>query len=200
MAEDSVMNALSTVNNFVQGFVDLIPGGRTIVDGAHGAQNWASGENYDYNALTDKTSLSYAGGQVTGIGWNVVTGRALIAGMVAKAPVLATSSVPYIARLGNLIQTTRSIKNIDNARNAMETARCLMYSFRFYKNWQRMKAGKITRQQFDSMNSKDILNYQMGATVWAIPGTYGLWIAAGNLIFGTITSEMKMDTVLQGKK
>ena len=198
MAED--FGALGAVNNFVQGFVDLIPFGRLIVDGAHGAENLVLGEKYDYNALTDKSSMSYAGGQVGGVAWNVVTGRALIGGMTRVAPRLAASKVPYVANLGKLIMGTRAINNIDKARNAMEAARALMYSFRFYKNWERLRAGKITRQQFDSMNAKDVMNYQIGAAVWAIPGTYGLWIAAGNLILGTVTSEMKMATVLSGKK
>lgn len=200
MSGDMVMDGLVGVNNLIQGFVDLVPLGRTVVDGVHSAQHWNDTSTPDYNALTNKASITYASGQAAGLLWNVVTGRAAVLAMVKAAPALQASKFPQLQKLGELILNTRSITNIDKARNTMELARAMMYSFRFYKNWERLKQGKINRAQFDLMNSKDTLNYQLGASIWAIPGTYGLWIAAANLVVGTIANEQKIDSVLEGKK
>jgi hypothetical protein len=78
----------------------------------------------------------------------------------------------------------------------MEITRATMFLMKLWFNQQRLNSGRINRQQFDKMLDNDRLNYAMGATIWALPGTGGLWIAAGNMALGTILNQLNMETAM----
>ncbi len=192
-------DGLEASNNMIQGFVDMIPGGRSMVRLGHGIENYVTGENYNYEALTNKGSNFYTGGQIVGIGWNVMTGRGVLMTMRARAPIMAASKFKPVADLGNLIMTTRAIQNVDRARIFMEGCRAFCYSMKLWCNQARLNDGIINKQQFDKIQANDLLNYQMGGTMWALPGTYGLYVAGASMMFGTWMAQQNMDTVSRKK-
>lgn len=191
-----VDTGLSAANDFCQAFVDMIPFGRTVVDGALGLEHWVLGTHVD--AAANKGSWAYTAGTVGGLGWGAAMGSACLAKLVAGAPRMAASQIKFVAYLGNAVQGTRTIKNIDNARKFMEFTRASMYLMKLWFNQKRLNAGKISKEQFESMLNNDRWNYQMGATLWAMPGTAGLWIAAGSMAIGNILNQMNLETMSQG--
>ena len=183
--ENGSWKALEGFNNFNQGFVNLIPVGRTLVNLAHGGPQMV-------DETTDKTGVSYLVGNVTGVAWNIVTLR-------AAAPAMAASKYTYVAAFGKAI-TTPINQKLDAARWFMELSRSGMYTFKLWKNQQRLQQGLITQEQYDAMAEKDKQSYFISGTMWAIPGKSGLWLAAGNMVLGTILNEQKTDIALQNRK
>lgn len=198
---NAVDEGLLAANNVIQGFVDMIPGGRSIVDFAHDAQQYGEVNKYDYNKLIQKDSGFYLGGQLVGIAWNMGAGTGCLRALRLKAPTMAASKYACVANVGKLIlDQKKAIDVIDTARKFMEGCRAFNYTCKLWCNQARLNKGLINRQQFDKMQAGDLLNYQMGSVMWAIPGQYGLYLAGLNMMVGTIIAQQNLNTVGGGKK
>jgi len=195
------------VNDAVQGFVDWIPFGRRFVDNVHALQQYNipmdSAEYVDYSKLRDTASWPSLGGQVAGIAWNFVTAQAVLGKFVTWVGGFAGSKLPWVAKLATCAATCKTISTLPAAqqgRICMEITRALCYLMKFHANQLQLKAGKLTRKQFNDIVERDIVTYRMGSVCWCLPNQAGIMVACGGMLFGTMMGIQNMQTATDKKR